>query len=134
MQHPYDMRRVLILGCSGSGKSTFARRLGALTGLHVVHLDQLYRQPGWLEPSQEQWLALLKRELEAEAWIMDGHMGSSLPLRLRAADTAIFFDFPTWICVRRVASRVWQGPARHGGRLPRADRSGFLEVYPGVSP
>ncbi len=100
------MRRVLILGCSGAGKSTLARRLGEMTGLPVVHLDQLYWRPGWVEPEREQWLSSLARALQCDAWIMDGHFGSSISMRLEAADTVILFDFPTTICIRRVLTRV----------------------------
>jgi adenylate kinase family enzyme len=75
----------------------------------LIHLDQLYWQPGWQEPSRELWLTLVQRELEREAWIMDGHMGGTIPLRLRAADTVVFFDFPTRVCVRRAALRLWKG-------------------------
>jgi adenylate kinase family enzyme len=103
------MRRVLILGCSGAGKSTFARCLAERTGLPLIHLDQLYWQPGWQEPTPQQWRITVERELARDAWIMDGHMGGTIPLRLRAADTAIFFDFPTRICVRRVAWRILRG-------------------------
>jgi adenylate kinase family enzyme len=42
------MQRVLVLGSSGSGKSTFARKLGEITGLPVVHIDQLFWEPGWV--------------------------------------------------------------------------------------
>jgi adenylate kinase family enzyme len=102
------MRRVLILGCSGAGKSTFARQLGAMTGLPVVHLDQLYWQPGWVEPDRERWFSALRLALQCDAWILDGHFGSSISMRLEAADTVILFDFPATICIRRVLTRVLQ--------------------------
>jgi adenylate kinase family enzyme len=96
----------LILGCAGAGKSTIARQFTAMTGLPLVHLDQLYWQPGWVEPEPEQWLHSLARALECEASILDGHFGSSTPARLEAADTVILFNFPTVISIRRVPSRV----------------------------
>ena len=109
MPESHLMRRVLILGCSGAEKSTFARQLGAITGLPVVHLDQLYWQPGWVEPDREQWLRALRCVLECDAWILDGHFGSSISMRLEAADTVILFDFPSMICIRRVLTRVLKG-------------------------
>ncbi len=101
------MQRVLILGSPGSGKSVFARRLGAATGLPIIHLDQIFWRPGWSEPSKEQWLAELEEALEGEAWIMDGNYTSTISRRLEFADTVFFFDFPTWICASRVLTRVW---------------------------
>ena len=49
------MRRVLVIGCGGAGKSTFARELGARTGLPVVHLDRLYWKPGWVPTPPGEW-------------------------------------------------------------------------------
>jgi hypothetical protein len=51
------MRRVVILGCSGAGKSTFARALGARLGVPVVHLDALFWRPGWVEPENKAFRA-----------------------------------------------------------------------------
>jgi len=102
-----SMRRVLILGCSGAGKSTLARRMGKLIGLPVIHLDQMYWQPGWVEPKKTEWHAALAKALEGETWIMDGNFTSTIAKRAEFADTVIFFDFPTWICVGRVLKRVW---------------------------
>lgn len=47
------MKRISIIGSSGAGKSTFARRLGEITGLEVIHLDKIYWQPNWTEPAQK---------------------------------------------------------------------------------
>jgi adenylate kinase family enzyme len=112
VQNRLVMRRVLIIGCAGAGKTTFAKKLAAKTGLPLVHLDQLYWRPGWEEPPLEKWFAILGRELERDAWILDGHMGNSIELRLRAADTVIWLDYPRWICLRRVAWRVLNGFGR----------------------
>ena len=100
------MRRVLIIGCSGAGKSTFARGLAARNGLPVIHLDQQYWQPGWTMPPRATWRAKLAALCEKPAWIMDGNFDSSLDLRLPRADAVVWFDFPRHVCLRRVLKRV----------------------------
>jgi|SRR6187402_1811655 len=106
------MQRVLILGCPGSGKSRLARELAARTGLPLVHLDQIYWRPGWVEPSKEEWHAQLPEILARPAWILDGNYGGSIALRLDAADTAILLDHPTWLCLFRVFRRSVLGWGR----------------------
>lgn len=49
------MKHIAIIVCSGAGKSTFARELGAITGLEVIHLDRLYWKPGWVETPKDEW-------------------------------------------------------------------------------
>jgi adenylate kinase family enzyme len=49
------MKRVLVIGSGGAGKSTFSRRLGERTGLEVIHLDVEHWRPGWVEPPKEEW-------------------------------------------------------------------------------
>jgi adenylate kinase family enzyme len=94
------MKRVAIIGCGGSGKTTVATRLGERTGLPVVLLDQHYWRSGWQETPREEWEAL-QRELCSRPswWIMDGNYGGTMAMRLEAADTIIFLDYPTWACL-----------------------------------
>ena len=99
-------RKILILGCSGAGKSTLARQIGRVTGLPVIHLDQHYWLPGWQEPDKETWLRKISALIAQPQWVMDGNYGGTLALRLAAADTAIFLDFPTRVCLGRVLLRV----------------------------
>ena len=68
-----SVKRVLVIGPGGAGKSTFARRLGQILSIEVIHLDTLYWRPGWIEPSKEDWLATVERLLARDAWIMDGN-------------------------------------------------------------
>lgn len=100
------MKRVLVIGSSGAGKSTFARRLGEKTGLKVIHLDVLYWKPNWIESDKEEWRKTVENALKGGAWIMDGNYSGTLALRLEACDTVIFLDFPRLTCTYRILKRV----------------------------
>jgi adenylate kinase family enzyme len=102
------LRRVLVIGSGGSGKTTFARRLAERTGLPLIHLDALYWRPGWDPTPAEEWRAKVAELLRAERWIMDGNYGGTLDVRLEACDTVIFLDVPRWLCLWRVVKRQLQ--------------------------
>lgn len=107
------MQRILIIGSPGSGKSTLARGLSARTGLPLVHLDQLYWRPGWVEADKDEWNAALAEALAQPRWIIEGNYGTSLAQRLLAADAAVLLDLPTWQCVWRIVKRL----IAHRGRV-----------------
>ncbi len=102
------MERILIIGSPGAGKSTLARQLASRKNLPVIHLDQLYWQPGWREPEKQAWRAKLEQVLQEKAWIMDGHFGATLEMRLAAADTVILLDLPRRVCIWRILKRLMQ--------------------------
>lgn len=99
------MRKILVIGCSGAGKSTFARRLGARLGLEVIHLDAHFWKADWVETPRPEWRALVEELLKREAWVMDGNYSGTLDLRIAACDTVVFLDLPRALCVRRVLKR-----------------------------
>ena len=100
------MNRVLVIGSSGAGKSTFSRRLADITGLPLIHLDRFFWKPGWVETDKAEWSNTVARSLEGERWIIDGNYGGTMEMRLAACDTAIFLDLPRSICTCRVIKRV----------------------------
>jgi adenylate kinase family enzyme len=98
-------RRVVVTGLAGAGKSTFSRELSAKTGLPVIHLDFHFWQPGWVEPSEDQWRETQRRLLAGDEWIADGNYDATLDLRLERADTVVFLDTPWWVCAQRALVR-----------------------------
>jgi adenylate kinase family enzyme len=107
------MKRVLIIGSGGAGKSTLARRLGEATGIEVVHLDILHWRPGWKEAPKAEFLEAVEKALKKDAWIMDGNFGGTMEMRLKACDTVIFLDFPRTVCLYRVIKRRLTYRSRH---------------------
>ena len=100
------MRRVVVVGSGGSGKSTFSTELGRVTRLPVIHLDREYWRSGWEEPSKDEWNARVAELLARESWIMDGNFGGTREMRMRAADTLIFLDLPRRVCLYRILKRT----------------------------
>ncbi len=106
------MKRVLVIGCSGSGKSTFARALQEKTGLPLYHLDQYWHRADRTTVTREEFRARLEELLSRERWILDGMFLRTLELRLRFCDTVFFLDYPLDVCIRGIESRIGK---------PRAD-------------
>lgn len=113
------MKRVVVVGSGGSGKSTFSRQLCVRTGLPVVHLDQLYWRSGWVSTPKDEWETIVRREIEKPEWIMDGNFGGTREMRMHAADTVIFLDLSRWVCLLRILKRT----VKHYGRN-RPDMAG----------
>ncbi len=101
------MKKVMIIGCCGAGKSTFAKKLQQKTGLPLFHLDQYYWKPNWVESSKEEWTATVQQLIQKEEWIMDGNYGGTMDQRIAAADSIIFLHYPTWLCFWRVLKRIY---------------------------
>lgn len=100
------MKRVIVVGSGGSGKSTFSRLLGEITRLPVIHLDTLFWKPNWTSTPKDEWREVVRRELERKEWIMDGNFGSTREMRMQAADTIIILDLPRWLCIYRILKRM----------------------------
>lgn len=87
------VKRILVIGKSGAGKTTFSKKLAKALGINVVHLDDLFWKSGWERAySAEQWEQKMSELISQEEWILDGNYHNTLELRLGRADTVIFFD------------------------------------------
>ncbi len=99
------MKRVLVIGPGGAGKSTFARQLGEALNIKVNHLDVAYWRSGWSKPAEDGWLQTVSQLVSGDSWILDGNFGGTLELRLKHCDTIVFLDMPRLLCLWRVVKR-----------------------------
>jgi adenylate kinase family enzyme len=101
------MRKVLVIGSGGSGKSTVAAQLGELLELEVNHLDKFYWNPGWVETAPDEWIKTVTELVNRDSWIIDGNYSGTLELRLRQCDTIVFLDLPRFLCLWRIVKRFF---------------------------
>ncbi|MGI5895030.1 MAG: AAA family ATPase [Candidatus Merdivicinus sp.] len=131
------MKRVLIIGGNGAGKTTFARKLAEQTRLPLVHLDRLYWRDDWQSASPEEFNHLLATELSKDVWILDGNILRTLPLRLQFCDTVLYFDFPRLLClwgaIKRILSYYGKSRPDMGGFCPetfnRSERAFLTGIW-----
>lgn len=122
MTHPVTpLRRVRVVGTTGSGKTTFARRLAGVLGVPHVELDEVFWGPGWQYRDLEVARADLRARTAGPGWVVDGNWWSRVGDVLDAGDTLVWLDYPRWVVMCRVVRRtLWRGVTRqelwHGNR------------------
>lgn len=102
------MKRIAIIGGGGAGKSTLARALGERLGLPVTHLDTEFWQPGWVMTPRDEQTTRQRLMVARPTWVIDGNYGGTMEIRLTAADTIIYLDFPRRLCLYRIIKRRLQ--------------------------
>ena len=104
------MKKAIIIGCPGSGKSTFARKLQSVTGLPLHHLDLIYWKSDRTIVPREEFLEKLHQIMAQGQWIIDGNYASTMEMRMQACDTVVFLDYPPELCLAGAQER--KGKAR----------------------
>jgi len=99
------MKRVLVIGPSGAGKTTLATALAEKTCLPLIHLDTEYWRPGWVATPDEEWAPIVSELVARDSWIIEGNFSSTFPLRMPRADTIILVIRPRLSCLWRVFIR-----------------------------
>ena len=99
------MKKIIVIGCPGSGKSTVSRALHNKTGIPLYHLDMMYWNANKTTVEKSVFLERLYAVLEKDEWIIDGNYGSTMELRMAACDTVIFLDYPLEVCLDGIKER-----------------------------
>ncbi len=123
MQLPDDARRVVVRGTTGSGKTTLAKAIARAYGLVHVELDALFHQPGWTTLPEDEFVARVRAATDSPRWVACGNYAVVEPLLLDRADTAVLYDFPRALVMRRLVWRTLRRAVRreelwNGNREP----------------
>ncbi len=92
-------KRIIIIGSAGSGKSYLAKKIAEATGYPLIHLDNEFWKPGWIETPRDEWIEKQKKLIDCEKWIIEGNYDSTLEMRFKACDAVIFLDINRFVCI-----------------------------------
>ena len=124
------MNKIIIIGCPGSGKSTFARKLHTITDIPQHYLDMMCWNSNKTKIEKSIFIDRLKTVMNQDTWIIDGNYQSTMEMRISACDTVIFLDYPLEVCLSGIRER--QGKPREDMPwVETEDDEEFLEFIKG---
>lgn len=101
------MKKIMIFGIPGSGKSTFAVSISEQLQIPVDHLDRHFYIENWIERDYNEFLQIQESLVSQKSWIIDGNCIKSLEMRFQRADVAVYFRFNRLICLWRIYKRLF---------------------------
>ncbi|HEY3831826.1 MAG TPA: shikimate kinase [Acidimicrobiia bacterium] len=123
--------RVSVIGTSGSGKSTFGKRLAERIGAEYVELDSIFHQANWTPLADDEFQERVRARTAGERWVVDGNYGVVRPIVLERATTVVWLDYPRPLVMARVIRRsvargvtrreLWNGNKEDPREWIRAD-------------
>ena len=102
------MKKIIIIGCPGSGKTTFAEKLRDKIGVELFYLDAIWHRADRTHISREEFDARLYEILSLDSYIIDGNYSRTIECRIAACDTVFLFDLPVEDCLDGAISRLGQ--------------------------
>ena len=129
------MKRVIVIGCPGSGKTTFAEKLNKITELPLYSLDAIWHKSDKTHIQREEFDRRISEILAADEWIIDGNYGRTVEMRRKECDTVFLFDLPTEVCLQGARDRI--GKERYD--MPWTEKEsdpefeGFIKLFSAVS-
>ena len=103
------MKKIIVIGCPGSGKTTFSEKLNKCTGLPLYYLDAIWHKPDKTHISRENFDERITEIFECSEWIIDGNYNRTIELRLQHCDTVFLFDLPSDVCIQGATERLGKG-------------------------
>ena len=103
------MQKVIVIGCPGSGKTTFSEKLHDITGLPLYYLDAIWHKPDKTHISREDFDKSISEIFNASEWIIDGNYNRTIEMRLQQCDTVFLFDLPSEVCIQGATDRLGKG-------------------------
>jgi adenylate kinase family enzyme len=105
------MQRIVVIGSTGTGKSTLAKQVAARLGCNHVELDSLHWEADWKEAPTDVFISRVEQALSGDCWVVDGQYNEVRNVIWSRADTIVWLDYPLslilWRLARRSVSRLF---------------------------
>ena len=99
------VKKILVIGCSGVGKSTFAAQISRKTDLPFTPTDPFYWKPNWQLNPIENVIELVDVATQQNAWVLDGNFDDWRGIVWQRADTIVWLEYPLWRILFQVFTR-----------------------------
>lgn len=112
-------KRINVVGTSGSGKSTVAKKIADKLSIPYVEMDKVFWGPDWYWPSDKEFFSNLQKELSGNEWVLDGNYTRTIPIKWEKTQIVVWVDLPftrtLYQAVKRAIKRsmtqeeIWPG-------------------------
>ncbi len=102
------MKRIVVIGTSCSGKTTFGRELATLLKAPHIELDDIHWRPNWIEIQNEEMRELVLKEVVKDSWVIVGNYGAVRDIIWPRADTIIWLNYPFKTVLYRAFKRTFR--------------------------
>tara|TARA_B100000686_G_C16645615_1_gene892622 strand:+ start:536 stop:1090 length:555 start_codon:yes stop_codon:yes gene_type:complete len=99
------LKRINVVGTSGSGKSTFSKNIARKLNAPYIQLDELFWKPNWKESSDEEFFPKVEKALSSDAWVLDGNYTRTIPIKWERVQMVVYIDLPFHIVLYRIIKR-----------------------------
>ncbi len=101
----HEIMRINVIGTSGSGKSTFSKRIAQKLNIPYIELDALFWKPNWTESTNEEFFPKVAKAISGENWVLDGNYSRTQPMKTTRTQMVIYLDMPFHVVLYRIVSR-----------------------------
>jgi adenylate kinase family enzyme len=100
------VKKINVIGTSGTGKSTFSKRLAQILNFPYIEMDKIFWGPDWYWPSDDEFFEKLTSELQQESWVLDGNYTRTVPIKWKSVEMVIWLDYPFVTTLFRAVKRA----------------------------
>lgn len=100
-----NYNKIIVIGCSGGGKSTFSKQLAEITGLPLYNLDRIYWLPDATHLERSAFIKKQREIMKNSFWIIDGNYRGTIKYRIKKCELVYLFDMPPEVCLEGVLKR-----------------------------
>lgn len=124
------MKKIIVVGVTGSGKSTLSKKLSEKLNIPYIQLDSLFWKPKWEGSSDAEFFEKIEKAINQPGWVVDGNYNRTNHLTWKEADTVIWIDFPFWLTFYQNVSRsIMRALVRKELWKGTGNRESFLRMF-----